>query len=57
MKRKLSNLLVAVFVLLTLALIWAGAGYAFDKLPIRYCILFGILWESLFVILVFWEEK
>ena len=57
MKRIISNALCVAFALLTLALIWAGAGYSFDKLPMKYCYVYGILWIIQFAITIFWEEK
>ena len=56
MKVLSSNLLVAVFCLLTLALIMAGVGYSFDALPLKYVIVFGILWEIDLFITIFWED-
>ena len=57
MKRKISNALCVAFGLITLALIWAGAGCSFDKLPMKYCLVYGILWSVQLAITIFWEEK
>lgn len=57
MKVLSSNLLVAVFCLLTLALIIAWVGYSFDKLPMKYCLVYGILWSVQLAITILWEEK
>lgn len=57
MKRKISDALCAAFGLITLALIWAGAGYSFDKLPMKYCYVYGILWIIQLVITILWEES
>jgi len=57
MKRKISNALCVAFGLITLALSWAGAGYLLDKLPMKYCLVYGILWPVQFAITIFWEEK
>ena len=57
MKQVFDTYIQAVFVLLTLALIYAGAGYAFGNLPIKYCVIYGILWQVHLFLMVFWEES
>ena len=57
MKRKISNALCVAFGLITLALIWAGAGYSFDKLPMKYCVIYGILWQVNLFITILWEDS
>lgn len=56
MKKLISNLLLAIFVMLTLALLWAGVGYTFDDAPIKYVIVYGILWEINLFITILWED-
>jgi hypothetical protein len=57
MKKLISNALLSIFMLLTIALICAGVGYSFDALPIKYVITLGMLWQITIFITCFWEEK
>ena len=57
MKTIISNIILGIFALLTLVLVWAGVGYSFDFLPLKYCVIYGILWQVNLFITILWEDS
>ena len=57
MKKLFSNTMFAGLCSLTILLLSAAAGYAFNNVPIKYVIVFGILWQIQMFILILWEES
>lgn len=57
MNKLLSAYIQLAFAAITLLPIYAAAGYAFNNVPIKYVIVFGILWQIQMFILILWEES
>jgi hypothetical protein len=57
MKKLFSNTMFAGLFSLTILLLSAAGGYAFNNVPIKYVIVFGILWQIQMFILILWEES
>lgn len=55
MKKLISNTMFAGLFYLTILLLSAAAGYAFNNVPIKYVIVFAILWQIQMFILILWE--
>lgn len=57
MKKLITNILFAGLLSLTILLLSAAGGYAFNNTPIKYVVVFAILWQIQLFITILWEEK
>ncbi len=57
MKKLITNILFAGLFSLTILLLSAAGGYAFNNTPIKYVVVFAILWQIQLFIIILWEEK